>query len=287
MVKIDNNTNTEDNSDSLVNENVAQGAKRYTIDPKELTFPIEGMKHGRVVKDDNDDQNPTMKEIEQDAKLSRGEQKISKEQQQEDIKKAIESDPRIIEYKRLERLKFDENVKFVHFPDDPAYRPISLEAIKMNEFENDDLKLNTRIMMNLALGDYVIFREIPDDDDKDPIPIKVYFRRVKTNEFNEYVDIQTQLDDLVKRANLIESTYPFTLELQDKLYETQKRLIKVARDRVKKGFDIFFKWSPEERTQLQKLYEMYDNNDITFNVDTAFLRITKSPFLRRKSSPSS
>ena len=136
-------------------------------------------------------------------------------------------------------------------------------------------------MMNVAITDYVIFRQVGDDDNT--IPIKVYFRRVKTNEFQDYVDIQTQLDDLVKRVGIIDSKYPFTLEDQDQLYETQKRLIKVARERVKKGFDIFFKLTKEEK----ELYDDLDNNDVSFNVDSAFLRITKSPFLRRKSSPSS
>ena len=287
-MKIDNtDPNQDDNSDSLVKKNVIEGeTKRYQVNQDELTFPIEGMKNAKVVKNNNDDEsNPTMKEIEQDMKLSRGEQKtqsISKEE----LKKVVDNDPRVIEYERLQRLKFDENVKFIHFPDDPAYRPITIEAIKMNDFENEDLRLNTRIMMNLALSDYVIFRETTDDE-SEPTPHKLYFRRVNTNEFNDYVDIQTELDDLVKRVGLIESTYPFTLELQDQLYDTQKRLVKVARNRVKKGFEIFFKWSAEQRKALDQFYTDFDQNDVTFNVDTAFLRITKSPFLRRKSSPSS
>ena len=80
-------------------------------------------------------------------------------------------------------------------------------------------------------------------------------------------------------------TYPPTMEQQDKLYSYQKKLIDVARKRVRKGFDIFFNWkSQQERNDV---FEDGDNNDITFNVDCGFIRLTKSPFLRRKLSPTS
>lgn len=274
MVKIDNKipTDQQDNaSDSQTDkQSESEKTERYQIDQRELTFPIEGMKHGKVI-------NTNSVESEGHSVTHNKQQLTQAEQKQEK-----EKDPRIIAYEKLERLKFDENVKFIHLPDDPAYRPISLEAIKMNDFENEDLKLNTRIMMNIALSDYVIFRLLNDDGDVVD-QTKVYFRRVKTNEFQDYVDIQTELDDLVKRVGIIDSTYPFTLELQDKLYEYQKKLIAVARQRIRKGFDIFFKLSKEER----ELFNDFDQNDIAFNVDSAFLRLTKSPFLRRKSSPSS
>lgn len=273
MVKIDNKPTADNDSDPEINEQSQQEeTKRYKVDPKDLTFPVEGMKNAKVVNDNDNDipQRNTSTNKETAIAAGKAEQEAAR-------------DPRIIEYDRLQRLVFnDKNVKFIHLPDDPAYQPISLEAIKMNEFENEDLKLNTRIMMNIALSDYVVFRLLNEDGDVID-NTKVYFRRVKTNEFQDYVDLQTQLDDLVKRVGIIESTYPFTLELQDKLYETQKRLIAVARQRVRKGFDIFFKLKKEER----ELYNDFDNNDISFNVDCAFLRLTKSPFLRRKSFPSS
>lgn len=273
MVKIDNKIPDNDNdSDSQTNKhsNEPEETQRYKIDTRELTFPIDGMKHGKVVNENQTESSPNKQVAQQ-------QQQITAKPKEEEKEK----DYRIVEYEKLQKLKYDENVKFIHLPDDPAYQPISIELIKMNDLENDDLRLNTRIMMNIALSDYVIFRQIGDDDST--IPIKVYFRRVKTNEFQDYVDIQTQLDDLVKRVGIIDSKYPFTLEDQDQLYEVQKRLIKTARERVKKGFDIFFKLSKEEK----ELYADLDNNDIAFNVDSAFLRITKSPFLRRKSSPSS
>lgn len=276
MVQIDNKKPDNDNDSNTRNDN-EQETKQYKIDPKELTFPVDGMKNARVVNDSKDiPEGSTEQSYLRNASNSR-------QQTQQQNKETKEEDPRIAAYEKLQRLVYeDKNVRFIHLPDDPAYQPISLEAIKMNEFENEDLKLNTRIMMNIALSDYVIFRLLNDDGDVID-NTKVYFRRVKTNEFQDYVDIQTALDDLVKRVGIIESTYPFTLELQDKLYETQQRLIKVARDRVRKGFDIFFKLKKEER----ELYNDFDNNDIAFNVDCAFLRLTKSPFLRRKSSPSS
>ena len=136
-------------------------------------------------------------------------------------------------------------------------------------------------MMNIALSDYVIFRRLSEDGDIED-NVKVYFRRVRTNEFQQYVDLQTQLDDLVKRVGIVEMTYPFTLELQDKLYDYQRKLIDIARKRVRKGYDIFFKWENQE--QRDQLADECDSNDMTFNVDCAFIRITKSPFLRRKSS---
>jgi hypothetical protein len=280
MVQIDNKKPASDNDSNYENDNNGE-TKRYQIDPKELTFPVDGIKNARVVNDSKDiPEGGTEQSYLRNASNSR--QQIQQQQQTKD-KKEEPRDPRIIEYERLQRLVYqDKDIRFIHLPDDPAYQPISLDAIKMNEFENEDLKLNTRIMMNIALSDYVIFRLLNDDGDVID-NTKVFFRRVKTNEFQDYVDIQTQLDDLVKRVGIIESTYPFTLELQDKLYETQKRLIAVARARVRKGFDIFFKLKKEER----ELYNDFDNNDISFNVDCAFLRLTKSPFLRRKSSPSS
>jgi hypothetical protein len=278
MVQIDNKKPAEDNDSNTQND--TEQTKKYQIDPKELTFPVDGMKNARVVNDSKDiPEGSTEQSYLRNASNSR--QQTQQQQQNKETTEAV--DPRIAEFEKLQRLVYeDKNVKFIHLPDDPAYQPISLEAIKMNEFENEDLKLNTRIMMNIALSDYVIFRLLNEDGDVID-NTKVYFRRVKTNEFQEYVDIQTSLDDLVKRVGIIESKYPFTLEDQDKLYETQQRLIKVARARVRKGFDIFFKLKKEER----ELYNDFDNNDIAFNVDCAFLRLTKSPFLRRKSSPSS
>ncbi len=277
MVKIDNKIPSDDNDSNTDNNTNSEEVKRYQVDQRDLTFPIDGMKNAKVVNDSNDiPEGHTEQSYLRNASNKSTAIAAGKAEQE------AAKDPRIIEYERLQRLAYDDKgVKFIHLPDDPAYQPISLDAIKMNEFDNEDLKLNTRIMMNIALSDYVIFRLLTDEDNVENI--KVYFRRVKTNEFQEYVDLQTELDDLVKRVGIIESTYPFTLELQDKLYDTQKRLIKVARDRVRKGFDIFFKLKKEER----ELYEDFDNNDISFNVDCAFLRLTKSPFLRRKFSPSS
>jgi len=282
MVQIDNKKPNTDNDSNPDNNN--EQTKRYQVDPNELTFPIDGIKNAKVVNDSKDiPEGNTEQSYLRNASNSRQQTTQQQQQHKQAQKGTEEEDPRLIEYERLQRLAYDEkNVKFIHLPDDPAYQPISLDAIKMNEFQNEDLKLNTRIMMNIALSDYVVFRLLNDDGDVID-NTKVYFRRVKTNEFQDYVDIQTQLDDLVKRVGIIESTYPFTLELQDKLYETQKRLIAVARQRVRKGFDIFFKLKKEER----ELYNDFDNNDISFNVDCAFLRLTKSPFLRRKSSPSS
>lgn len=280
MVKIDNKITDKDNDSNIDNDSNTEETKRYQVDPKEVTFPMEGMKNARVVNDSNDipEGNTEQSYLRNASKSGQSQQSQQQQKNQEEPR-----DPRIIEFERLQKLVYDDkNVKFIHLPDDPAYQPISLEAIKMNEFENENLKLNTRIMMNIALSDYVIFRLLNDDGDVVD-NTKVYFRRVKTNEFQEYVDLQTQLDDLVKRVGIIESTYPFTLELQDKLYDYQKKLIAVARQRVRKGFDIFFKLTREER----ELYNDFDNNDISFNVDCAFLRLTKSPFLRRKSSPSS
>lgn len=281
MVKIDNKIPDQDNDSNNNNDTDSEETKRYKINPDELTFPIDGMKNARVVKD-SDDIPEGNTEASTLRNASKGGTQQGKEQDNKKEQQPAPRDPRIIEFERLQRLSYDENVKFIHLPDDPAYRPISIEAIKMNEFENEDLKLNTRIMMNIALSDYVIFRLLNEEGDVVD-NTKVYFRRVKTNEFQEYVDLQTELDDLVKRVGIVESTFPFTLELQDKLYDYQKKLIAVARKRVRKGFDIFFKLKKEER----ELYDDFDNNDISFNVDCAFLRLTKSPFLRRKSSPSS
>src|SRR5688500_9243257 len=242
MVKIDNKIPDQDNDSDNNNDTDSHNeTKRYQIDPKELTFPIDGMKNARVVKDSDDipegnSEASTLRNASKSSQQKGGDSNSSTSNKEQSEPK----DPRIVEYERLQRLSYDErNVKFIHLPDDPAYQPISLEAIKMNEFENEDLKLNTRIMMNIALSDYVIFRLLNEDDTV--TPVKVYFRRVKTNEFQEYVDLQTELDDLVKRVGIVESTYPFTLELQDKLYDYQKKLIAVARKRVRKGFDIFFK----------------------------------------------
>lgn len=278
MVQVNNKTPDKDNDSNIDNDSNTEETKRYQVDPKDVTFPMEGMKNARVVNDSND-----IPEGNTEQSYLRNASKSGQQQQSQQKKQEEPRDPRIIEFERLQKLVYDDkNVKFIHLPDDPAYQPISLEAIKMNEFENENLKLNTRIMMNIALSDYVIFRLLNDDGDVID-NTKVYFRRVKTNEFQEYVDLQTQLDDLVKRVGIIESTYPFTLELQDKLYDYQKKLIAVARQRVRKGFDIFFRLTKEERD----LYNDFDNNDISFNVDCGFLRLTKSPFLRRRSSPSS
>ena len=262
MVVIDNKEDNDSKNSNINKEGGEQNNKteRYTIDKRELTFPIDGLKNAKVV-----DSATEIPDGQTEVNYLKGKQ------------------AQIQQPKTPEQLKA-EDLKFIHLPDDPAYRPISLELIKMNEFENEDLKLNTRIMMNIALSDYVIFRRLSEDGDIED-NVKVYFRRVRTNEFQQYVDLQTQLDDLVKRVGIVEMTYPFTLELQDKLYDYQRKLIDIARKRVRKGYDIFFKWENQE--QRDQLADECDSNDMTFNVDCAFIRITKSPFLRRKSSHTS
>ena len=269
MVVIDNKEdNDSKNNPDIKKDTSVENNKpeRYEIDKRELTFPIEGLKNARIVKEGADIADGKLNDV-----------LINPTAEQPKT-------PEQIKAEELERLAYDDkDLKFIHLPHDPAYQPISIELIKMNEFANEDLKINTRIMMNIALSDYVIFRRIDENDQLDNFQIR--FRRVKTNEFQQYVDLQTELDDLVKRVGIIEMTYPPTLELQDKLYDYQKKLLDVARKRVRKGFDIFFKW--ENQKIRDEVFEDADNNDITFNVDCAFVRLTKSPFLRRKSSPTS
>lgn len=274
MVEINNNDpNSKDNSDIKPTENKTE---RYQIDKKELTFPIEGMKNARIVREQELSQQPDIS----DGKLN--DNLINKDAEQ--AKFEAEQEEKRKEKERLDRLAFeDQGLKFIHLPDDPAYTPITVELIKLNDLPDNDLKVNTRIMMNIALSDYVIFRRIDDNDRLENV--KIYFRRIKTNEFQEYVDLQTEVDDLVKRVGIVEMQYPPTLELQDQLYSYQKKLLAVARKRVRKGFDIFFKW--KNQAERDSVFENADNNDITFNVDSGFVRLTKSPFLRRKSFPSS
>jgi hypothetical protein len=274
MVKIDNKDDNDSKNNPDIkkdiipetndNNNNNDKTERYTIDKNELTFPIEGLKNAKIINAASDIPSGST-----EATL---------------VNQPKPKTPEEIKAEEMERLAYDDkDLKFIHLPDDPAYKPISLELIKMNEFQNEDLKINTRIMMNIALSDYVIFRRIDEDDNLDNFQVR--FRRVKTNEFQEYVDLQTELDDLVKRVGIIEMTYPPTMELQDKLYDYQKKLISVARKRVRKGFDIFFKW--ENQKIRDEVFNDADNNDITFNVDCGFIRLTKSPFLRRKLSRTS
>jgi hypothetical protein len=279
MVKIDNKEDNDPSTNPNNNPNNNHNndkTERYTIDKNELTFPIDGLKNAKIVNESSEAARQSSHDIPSGNTEA---QFVNKNNQVVPTKKT----PEQLKAEQLERMAYeDKDLKFIHLPDDPAYKPISLELIKMNEFQNEDLKLNTRIMMNIALSDYVVFRQLNDDGDVEE-NVKVYFRRVKTNEFQEYVDLQTALDDLVKRVGIIEMTYPPTMELQDKLYDYQKKLIAVARQRVRKGYDIFFKWESQEFRN--NMFNEFDNNDITFNVDCAFVRLTKSPFLRRKSSP--
>lgn len=228
------------------NSNAKEQYKK--LDPNSMPFPIEGMTG-----------------LDQETK-----NKISVEME--------------LEKKETERLKqLKDSATFPHLPNDPAYRAVPEDILTINEF-NKNLETSTRIMINVALGDYCIVRKVlenGDDENK-----KILFKRVTYDEYGEYQEIQERIDDLNNRINILRAQADRTEQTFDRIREYQKTLKGIVDEKAIKGLKTFFKSDPTQQHILASK-KSYDYNDLLLSVEIGYFRYTRSPFLRSINSSSS
>jgi len=218
------------------------------LDPDSLPFPVEGMRG-----------------------LSDTEKKeISAEMEREKKEEA-----------RIKQLK--EAATFPHLPKDPAYRAVPEDILTINEF-NKNLETSTRIMINVALGEYCIVREV--DDQGNDHNRQLLFKRVTYDEYGEYQEIQEKIDDLNNRINLLRSLVDKTEQTFDRIREYQKQLKGIVDEKAEKGLKTFFKPNDIQKAILTNK-KNFDYNDLLLSVEIGYFRYTRSPFLRSISSSSS
>jgi len=239
------------------------GKEYRQIDKNELTFPdLRGMKNANVVRDYTNSNSNERTDPSNPNNLHFKNDKVAKIK----IAPQVKDEPYPI-----------EQLEFLHLPKDPVYLPIPLELVKANEFKEDEITYSTRIIMNLAISDYAVFRKIDFDTGDTTEAIKLPFKRVPMVILQNYIDRQGYIDNIVRTINMIGMLKDPTREDIQRLNELQVEMNETIRDRVKYGFRAFFK-VPQE---ILEIYDELDYNDILFNVDAGFFRLTKSPFLRR------
>lgn len=263
---IQNNNHQVENKDTNNNTNNNSTTKKqtYEVNTNELTFPVEGMRNANIVKGSSTTNTSGYASAREDSinSPSTNSQTVKKTR----VSNVIKDEPYPI-----------EQLEFLHLPKDPVYQPIPLELVKANEFKEDEITYSTRIIMNLAISDYAVFRVI-DPDTGDIIDnIKLPFKRVPMNILQGYIDRQSETDNIVRTVNMIAMLQNPKREDIQRLNELQDEMTNSVRERVKYGFKAFFKVPVD----VMKIYDNLDYNDINFNVDAGFFRLTKSPFLRR------
>lgn len=229
------------------NNNNQPKSNYRNLDPNAMPFPIEGAKN-------------IDPEITQEMK-----EQMEKEQKEQE---------------RLKQLK--EQATFPHLPKDPAYRAVPDDILTINEF-NKNLETSTRIMINVALGDYCIVRKVlenGDDENK-----KILFKRVTYDEYGEYQDIQERIDDLNNRINILRAQADKTEQTFDRIREYQKELKKIVDEKATTGLKTFFKGDQTQK-HIKENKKEYDYNDMLLSVEIGYFRYTRSPFLRSISSSS-
>lgn len=175
----------------------------------------------------------------------------------------------------IEKLK--KETEYEHLPKDPIYRPIPDDLIELNNLDKN-MDDTTKIMINVALSDYVVFRKIEDNED-DVENVKVNFKRVNFDDYSKYSDVQEELDYLNNKQAILRGKVRTNPDLYDEIRELQKSIKKVIEQKINTGLEVFFK--KHSQYDLVKDRKLFDYNDLLFNIEIAFFRYTRSPFLRR------
>lgn len=178
------------------------------------------------------------------------------------------------EQNRIKKLK--DNSTFPHLPKDPAYTVVPEDLLTINEF-NKNLETSTRIMINVALGDYAIVRKI--DQEGNDTNVQINFKRVTYDEYGEYQEIQERIDDYNNRINILRNQIDKTEETYNRIREYQKELKKIVDQKVNTGLKTFFKSTTNQKYMVNQKHE-YDYNDLLLSVEIGYFRYTRSPFLR-------
>lgn len=184
--------------------------------------------------------------------------------------------------RRINELR--NNAVFLYLPDDPAYKPISDDLISINEMSKN-LDGSTRVMINVALGDYAVFRKKPIGDSEKPEQLKFNFRRVYFEDYEAYTEVQDELNDMNKRVLFLENSPTTSMQQLDDLRDYKKKAKDAITNKIRKGLVTFFK-IPEGHDILANP-KKYDYNDLLLNIEVGVFRYTRAPFLRQISSTSS
>lgn len=184
--------------------------------------------------------------------------------------------------RRINELR--SNAVFLYLPDDPAYRPISDDLLAVNEMSKN-LDGSTRVMINVALGDYGIFRKKPTSDDAKPEQLKFNFRKVYYEDYDAYVEVQDELNDYNKRVLFLENSPTTSMQQLDELRDYKKQAKDAITKKIQSGLKTFFK-IPDGHDILTNI-KKYDYNDLLLNIEVGVFRYTRAPFLRQISSTNS
>lgn len=249
--------------------------RTYEVDESELTFPNGRIKGATIANIDDENQQRGNNNSNNDKvrNTNIGEGRTGKDIVTELKNKKLQME--------LEAAKApsDSDLVNVLFPPDPIYSAMPLELIKANEFDKEEnLNYSTRVIMNVSVSDYVVFREVDEFGDE-VATHKIAFKQVSMKMLQNYLDKQAIIDDFVRTINMYSKLVDITREEIKMLKHMNADLTQAIRDRIYYGFRIFFK-IPQD---LLARYDDLNYNDITFNVDAGFFRLTKSNFLRRLS----
>lgn len=201
----------------------------------------------------------------------------------EQIKQRKEEEERVKEQKRLQTVR--DSANFVHLPNDKIYRPISDELLEVNEL-GKNIPTTTKIMINAALSDYVVFRKMFGDEENQKVEnVKAEFKRVNYDEFTKYQEVQEDLEYLNQKIEILKEEKKQSIETMDKIRSLQKEVKKAINSKIETGIEVFFKKN-KTTEDILKNKASYDYNDLLLNIEIAFFRYSRSPFLRQISSTS-
>ena len=225
-------------------------SSKYNVDSKDLTFPQEEVTVTNLT--------------------------------EEQIKQRKEEEAQEKERKRLQKMR--DSASFVHLPNDPIYRPISDELLEVNEL-GKNIPTTTKIMINAALSDYVVFRKMSGDEDNSQVEnVKAEFKRVNYDEFTKYQEANEDVEYINQKIEILKQENPQSVETMDKIRTLQKQVKHAINTKIETGIEVFFKKNKAQ--DIIKNKAAYDYNDLLLNIEIAFFRYSRSPFLRQISSQS-
>ena len=153
------------------------------------------------------------------------------------------------------------------------------ELIELNDLDRN-MDDTTKIMLNVALSDYVVFRRMVDKENSDEVEnVQIFFKRVNFDDYDKYSTIQEELDYLNNKMIILRQRVKTNGDLYDEIRSLQKEIKKVIKSKIDTGLEVFFKKHPTY--DIVKDKAQFDYNDLLFNIEIAFFRYTRAPFLRR------